>query len=316
MKNTNYLMRLVVCITAAVSLPSLAAECINAEPCPNQIERLESYASDGSPEAQLLLGALLDDGAVVIKNEEKAFYWFKSAAAKTFNYPTANFFTGRGYLFGRGVEQDLKLAKFYLKKSAKSGYPPAQQLLGLEYLNGENFSQDLYAARRLLEKAANENAVLAAFYVANMYEEGAGGEKDEDKAKQFYLLAARHNLPQAIAKLELHLSDAEMKLWKSENLKSAESEIAKLIESGGEEVEPTSKLKNSHNELASLEPSLNRIEHWLVDHKNRNLGAHDRCGAGCEAQDRFKHLKNTSLDFGYSTGGRYSAWNNQSNTGQ
>ncbi len=284
MKITNYLKSLAVFVTAALSLPSLAVECINAESCPNQIERLERYASEGSPEAQLLLGALLDDGALVVKNEEKAFHWFKSASAKTFNYPAANFFTGRGYLLGRGITQDLKLAKFYLKRAAKSGYPPAQQLLGLEYLNGENFPIDLYAARKLLERAANKNGAASAFYVAKMFENGLGGDKDFEKAKHFYTLSASLNFKMANKKLESLLSPEEFMAWRAHAAKS---------ESNTSEHQQDMAL----SQLRNLEPSLTNIEQWLKRKKSAGFLFADRCGATCEVRPSTQIIVNRALDY-------------------
>jgi hypothetical protein len=313
MKRTKSSARLLTLLFSLTAIPAFGIECINQQSCPPQIERLQQYASDGSPEAQLLLGALLDDGVTAQKNEKQAFFWFKQAATKSFNYPTANFFVGRGYLFGKGVEQNLKQAKYYLKRSARSGYPSAQQLLGLEYLNGENFSQDLYAARTLLEKAADNNAALAAFYVAGMYQEGAGGKQDPERAKHFYLVSAGLQFKPAIAKLASILTATELEIWKTTNPQALKPELAtidesKIAELKAEEAFGEPKTAVPQNELAYLDPSLNRIGQWLEQHQNENLGFHDRCGAGCEAPERFRHLKNTSLDFGLSTVGRFANW--------
>ncbi|MDR1110911.1 MAG: sel1 repeat family protein [Deltaproteobacteria bacterium] len=84
----------------------------------------------------------------------------------------------RFYVSGPGREMDPALALEYFGKSAALGYSPAQRLLGVMYLDGDILPKDFALARKWLTLASDQGDQLAAYYLAQIYAQGLGVEKD------------------------------------------------------------------------------------------------------------------------------------------
>ncbi len=89
----------------------------------------------------------------------------------------------------------------------ENGDPEACAFLGKEYYFGWNIEQDLDRALRYLTVAADSGHALSQFLAGFMHWSGRGTEPNEDKALEYFLLAAEQDVPEAmynVAKILLH----------------------------------------------------------------------------------------------------------------
>ncbi len=93
-------------------------------------------------------------GAVVKRNTDLAFGYFKAAAAEA---PQAAFNLGQCYFGAQGTEQNVPLALEWWEKAAEQGHGRAAINAALAYLSGEGVKRDKVKARRLAERAAELN---------------------------------------------------------------------------------------------------------------------------------------------------------------
>lgn len=70
-------------------------------------------------------------GVNVTDNLDLAFYWFYKSAEQ--NCARAQYYLGRCFYYGEGIEKNEKLALNYYEKAAKQGYNPAKYALGGHY---------------------------------------------------------------------------------------------------------------------------------------------------------------------------------------
>ncbi|HPE60150.1 MAG TPA: tetratricopeptide repeat protein [Thiolinea sp.] len=125
---------------------------------PEEIRRL---AFRGDAAAQMMLGAMYEDGAYgVAQDPGKALEWYLKAARQGFVKAQHNL--ALLYEDGRGVEQDFRQAAIWYKKAADAGFSEAQNNLAVLYILGRGVEQNAGKAELLLQQAVaqgNENAV-------------------------------------------------------------------------------------------------------------------------------------------------------------
>ena len=106
---------------------------------------------------------------------------------------------GKAYWGGNGVAKDADKGRGWLEQAAEKGSVEAEMLLGAAYLSGTNLPKNRELAAKYLLQVAQQQHVeeglkssqaLAQYWVAMMYEQGAGVEKSHDKAIQFLQMAA------------------------------------------------------------------------------------------------------------------------------
>ena len=111
-------------------------------------------ADKGNAEAMDFVGFAYLCGAVVKRNPEVAFGYFKAAAEKS---AQAAFNLGQCYFGAQGTEQDIPKALDWWKKAAARGHGGAASTAAMAYLSGEGVVPDAGEARRLAERAAELN---------------------------------------------------------------------------------------------------------------------------------------------------------------
>jgi TPR repeat protein len=112
------------------------------------------------------------------KQYTKAIELFKQDQSS----PVAQYYLGKAYLYGLGVEIDKNKAFEYAKKSAKAKYPAGINLLGAIYMNGDGVEKDEHKAFKYYEEAAQLKNPRAILNVASMYFSGIYVEKDINKS--------------------------------------------------------------------------------------------------------------------------------------
>ncbi len=183
---------------------------------PAPIQKLESQAFAGVPEAQHDLAAIYTAGrGGVTQNFDKAAQWFREAAgAKVAN---ASYNLGVLYHQGLGVDRDLDRALYWYREAAKLGHPEAQYNLGIAHIEGIGTSYDAPLAAAFFESSANQGVVEAAYNLGLIYENGlVGGAAKPEQALMWYKVAAdggssdaRAALAQLSSSMNLDDSDVE-----------------------------------------------------------------------------------------------------------
>ena len=169
-------------------------------------EWLEKAAAQGHTNAQISLAYLYTNGLGVERDYLKAMEWYEKAATQGDTHAQFNI----AYLYekGLGVEQDYLRAAEWYEKAAVQGNASAQSNLGYFYINGLGVGQDYEKAREWYrkaaaqgnagainnleflkeaewyEKAAAQGDVDALRQLADMYEHGAGVERNHEKAAE------------------------------------------------------------------------------------------------------------------------------------
>lgn len=110
----------------------------------------------------------------------------------------ACFELGALYANGRGVKQNTKQARKWLKKAVGKEYTAAYTLLAWLYLNDESLGHSDTEAIELFLTAANAGDSDAQCSLGDIYLEGAAGIEPNIKAMlQWYTSAAQQNHPKA-----------------------------------------------------------------------------------------------------------------------
>lgn len=92
------------------------------------LQQLKQLAEAGEPEAQYLLGHMLDLGLGVEPDPRKALNWWLKAAER--DHPAALHRAGLAYIQGRGVDPDPQRGVELLRQAAFWSYHPAEASLG------------------------------------------------------------------------------------------------------------------------------------------------------------------------------------------
>lgn len=125
-----------------------------------RLEELRHAAQKGDMYAQLMLGALYEDGSNgVTQDYAEAMRWYLKAARQ--DYPKAQHNLALMYEDGLGIPQDYRQAAIWYKKAANAGFSEAQNNLAVLYILGKGVNTDRQYAEQLLRqsvKQGNANA--------------------------------------------------------------------------------------------------------------------------------------------------------------
>lgn len=114
---------------------------------------MEDYAYKGSPAAQLALGVLKLEGKGVEQNIPEAIFWLKRAYIG--NNPKSGLMLSTVYSNGIGVKECMTKARKYMKGSADLGVPKAQYYYAGMLFEGEGGPVDEETGIDYMFKAAN-----------------------------------------------------------------------------------------------------------------------------------------------------------------
>lgn len=122
--------------------------------------------------------------AMTVGNYEKALSIFLPLA-ETADHAYAQYFVGRMYAAGQGVEQDFEAAANWYRKSARSGVADAQFRLADQYTHGDGLPRDLESAYAWYRVAAHLGNAKAAAAVSESTQRLS--EEELKEAKRFAL---------------------------------------------------------------------------------------------------------------------------------
>ncbi|MGD2119923.1 MAG: tetratricopeptide repeat protein [Chromatiales bacterium] len=113
---------------------------------------LQARAQQGSPWAQLNLGAAYEHGMAGLSvDAKKAIYWYEKAAQQGLGKAQFNY--AHCLATGFGTERDLVAARAWMQKAAENRIADAQFLLAVMLAEGHGGPADLANARRWLSQA-------------------------------------------------------------------------------------------------------------------------------------------------------------------
>ena len=122
---------------------------------------------------------------------------------------------------GIGIPKDKQDAKLLVEKAATQGHDKAQHRLAMIYALDE---KDFETGLIWLKKSAKQNNVEAQYNLGIFFEKGYGLQKDLNKAKEWYRLAADQGLESAVEKLKTLEEKQNVEVRLENNIDFAESE--------------------------------------------------------------------------------------------
>ena len=163
-------------------------ECYNDKDYEGAATWWRKAAGQGHAEAQYWLGRCYHHGRGVEQNPAAAARWYSRAAVQGNVYAQTNL--GMCYYNGRGVAQDYAEAVKWFRKAAEQGRASAQYNLGTCYYNGRGVEQDYAEAAKWFRKAAEQGDADAENFLGEAYYYGRGVAQDYAEAAKWYRKAA------------------------------------------------------------------------------------------------------------------------------
>ena len=149
---------------------------------------LSLLAHDGDPQAQLLLGQLLINGAGISRNPDRAFHWFKTAAEA--RLPMAINMVGRCHEYGLGTPVDLEEAARWYHRAAMFDCDWAIYNYAHLLASGRGVPRDRAAAFVWFRLAASRGHARAMHFLGQYYEYGWETPVDRATAFEWYRRSA------------------------------------------------------------------------------------------------------------------------------
>ena len=168
-------------------------------------EWLERAVALGNEEAQADLANSLLSGGEVLIDPEKIVSWYRTAARN--GDEVAAFNLGLCHLNGIGVAVNEGRGAFWIGKAA-ARLPDAQFLFGQLLAEGRGVAQDLPLARDYFRIAAEVGMPGAVLAYGEMLAGGHGGPRDPAQAEALYLEAVARDYSPAMHALGELLMDA------------------------------------------------------------------------------------------------------------
>lgn len=166
---------LVACAVAQAMRPAIAAHATihywplvkdakagNRQAAQRVLQAARNSAGSGFPanaSVEYYAGLLYNKGWGVSKNQYKAVYWYKKAAAQ--GNADAEFHLGFGYWSGEGVHKSYVKAAYWWQKAAAQGLAAAENNLGFEYQHGKGMPRSYPLAVYWYGKAASQGDAAA-----------------------------------------------------------------------------------------------------------------------------------------------------------
>lgn len=153
---------------------------------------LEKAAASGDVTAMGVLGENYLHGNLGLeKNYEKAYQWSKKAA----DMGNARSLTVLGILYMEGdfVDKNLDAAREKFSEATDKGDMKAPRYLGILFRDDETLSSQEREKKAFecFKCGADRGDITSQFYLGNMYENGAGVDRNLDEAVRWYKESAK-----------------------------------------------------------------------------------------------------------------------------
>lgn len=163
-------------------------------------ELISQSAMEGDPNSLYDIGLMLYYGSGTDQNVSSAIERFKAAAIQ--NEPLSMVMLAKIYESGDGVEENNQEALSWYKRSAENGNVESMQKVATFYYDGKGVDQNYTKAFKWYsEILKHKNDPDVANNIGLMYLMGSGVEPDINKAKTFFLEAAKNGSAEALYNL-------------------------------------------------------------------------------------------------------------------
>ncbi len=156
------------------------------------LRKTKTNAEKGNPDAQFMLGFMLENGIEVPKDLTEAAKWYRQAAEQ--GDCNSQWNLGFLYVRGDGVDKDPTEAAKWLSKAAEKRDADIQNDLGWMFATGDGVPKDWSTAEKWLTKAAERGNLQAANRLACHYEIGEGEKGVAEALKWFRFAAERGDI--------------------------------------------------------------------------------------------------------------------------
>jgi hypothetical protein len=165
----------------------------------------ETAAVAGLSDAAALAGIMARDGRGGPRDMAAASDWFHRAARQ--DHPVALYQLG---LLARLGDESLELGspRIWFERAARAGHINGMIAFALE-LKQSGIPQEAVSARRWAERAAQQGSAEGMYQLAQMLDDGAGGERDAAGARVWYGRAAEAGLAEAAFQAGMMWADGE-----------------------------------------------------------------------------------------------------------
>jgi len=136
--------------------------------------------------AQYQLGVLYED---IVKDEEKASYWYRQSAENGNIYGMNNLAVA--FKNGEGVKQSDEKALEWYARASEQGSASASFNLAVSYAKGQGVEQSYEKALELYTRASEQGSSTATLNVGYYYDKGRGVEQSYEKAVEWYTRASK-----------------------------------------------------------------------------------------------------------------------------
>ncbi|KAI8824364.1 uncharacterized protein EV422DRAFT_493209, partial [Fimicolochytrium jonesii] len=168
-------------------------------------KRGAAVADKQHPECLYELAKIFEKGVPPHIQEDEPYAFGLYAEAAELEYPQAQYKLAQCLEFGRlTCSRNMRDALYWYGRAAENGNADAQFVLAGWYLHGFDnlLPQNEHEAYAWTYRAAKQNHAEAQYAVGYFCEKGVGCVKSEEKALQWYQIAAKNGETRAIAKLE------------------------------------------------------------------------------------------------------------------
>jgi len=169
------------------------------------IDFFQKGVKAGEAESQFYLGRMYESGIGLDQNMTLAMELYKKAADK--KYARAINQLGLLHLGAPGVLQNFDKAVIYLSKAADSGNAEAQFNYASLLLEGKVTKMDPAHANELLKKSAKADYIPAQLRIARNYQVGVGFKKNSELSFYWYNRAATQGNPYALFEVGVRYKD-------------------------------------------------------------------------------------------------------------
>jgi len=150
-------------------------------------------AQAGDPEAQFLLGNILERGLKGPADPKAAAKWYRRAADQ--GHAKAEFRIAEMYYKGGTLPRDLGEAAKWMAKAADAGIAEAQYNMGLMTERGQGVARDYAKAALWYWKAGHQGLAAAQLQLGVAFASGKGVGRDPVEALKWFDLAAKGGQP-------------------------------------------------------------------------------------------------------------------------
>lgn len=156
---------------------------------PNENEEEIVFTEVGKTKKAYFLELNRDSKKIIKANRTRC--GFIRPVSYEINSMDANIDLGLCYLYGYGIEKNIKSALHYLEIASDHKEPKAQRILGELYLNGKQVDKNINYGIHLLEEAAKQDEIVALRILGYVYQSEAYSFKDIARAIEYFTKAGK-----------------------------------------------------------------------------------------------------------------------------